>query len=258
MAGRLTGKTALVTGAGSGIGRAIADRFVAEGARVVYADRDAAAAAAAAASASAVVTADSAIALTVDIADESSVAAGFAALVARGAVPDVVVANAGVQLFGHDAKVADVALETWNRTIAVNLTGTFLTVKHAVRAMLAAGGGGSVIVTGSPTGLNGEGADFAAYSSTKGGVHALVRATAMAYARDGIRANTVVPGYTETALVQAISGDPESRAAIVSRTPLGRAGTPDDVTGIMVYLASDESSYATGALFRVDGGMTSL
>lgn len=253
MTARLDHSTALVTGAGSGIGRAIADRFVAEGARVVYADRDAMAAAAAAAAAG-----PRALPLTVDIADEGSVAAGFAALATQEWTPDVVVANAGVQLFGHDAAVADVSLDTWNRTVAVNLTGTFLTVKHAVRAMLAAGGGGSIIATGSPTGLNGEGADFAAYSSTKGGIHALVRATAMAYARDGIRVNTVVPGYTETGLVSAISGDPEARAAIVSRTPLGRAGTPDDVTGIMVYLASAESSYATGAEFRVDGGMTSL
>jgi NAD(P)-dependent dehydrogenase (short-subunit alcohol dehydrogenase family) len=252
MTERLTGRTALVTGAGAGIGRAIADRFVAEGARVVYADRDASAATSAAGAAG-----DGAIALTVDIADEASVEAGFADLAARGAAPDVVVANAGVQLFGHDAKVADVSLETWNRTVSVNLTGTFLTIKHAVRAMLAAGGG-SIIATGSPTGLNGEGADFAAYSSTKGGIHALVRATAMAYARDGIRVNTVVPGYTETSLVSTISGDPSARAAIVSRTPLGRPGTPDDVTGIMVYLASDESAYATGAVFRVDGGMTSL
>jgi NAD(P)-dependent dehydrogenase (short-subunit alcohol dehydrogenase family) len=252
MTERLTGRTALVTGAGAGIGRAIADRFVAEGARVVYADRDASAATSAAGAAG-----DGAIALTVDIADEASVEAGFADLAARGAAPDVVVANAGVQLFGHDAKVADVSLETWNRTVSVNLTGTFLTIKHAVRAMLASGGG-SIIATGSPTGLNGEGADFAAYSSTKGGIHALVRATAMAYARDGIRVNTVVPGYTETSLVSTISGDPSARAAIVSRTPLGRPGTPDDVTGIMVYLASDESAYATGAVFRVDGGMTSL
>lgn len=253
MTARLDGRTALVTGAGSGIGRAIADRFVAEGATVVYADRDADAAAGAAAAAGPTATG-----LTMDIADETSVAAGFAGLTDRGASPDVVVANAGVQLFGHDAKVADLSLETWDRTVAVNLTGTFLTIKHAVRAMLASGTGGSVIATGSPTGLNGEGADFAAYSSTKGGIHALVRATAMAYARDGIRVNTVVPGYTETGLVSAISGDPEARAAIVARTPLGRPGTPDDVTGIMVYLASAESSYATGAEFRVDGGMTSL
>jgi NAD(P)-dependent dehydrogenase (short-subunit alcohol dehydrogenase family) len=255
MTARLTGRTALVTGAGSGIGRAIADRFVEEGARVVYADRDATAASGAASAAG---SDDRAVACTIDIADEAGVEAGFAALIAQGWTPDVVVANAGVQLFGHDAAVADVSLETWNRTVAVNLTGTFLTVKHAVRTMLAAGTGGSIIATGSPTGLNGEGAGFAAYSSTKGGIHALVRATAMAYAHDGIRVNTVVPGYTETALVSAISGDPESRAAIVSRTPLGRPGTPEDVTGIMVYLASEESSYATGAEFRVDGGMTSL
>lgn len=258
MTARLDGRTALVTGAGSGIGRAIADRFVAEGATVVYADRDADAAAGAAAAGAAAAAGPTAIGLTMDIADEASVATGFADLAERGATPDVVVANAGVQLFGHDAKVADLSLETWDRTVAVNLTGTFLTIKHAVRAMLASGTGGSVIATGSPTGLNGEGADFAAYSSTKGGIHALVRATAMAYARDGIRVNTVVPGYTETGLVSAISGDPEARAAIVARTPLGRPGTPDDVTGIMVYLASVESSYATGAEFRVDGGMTSL
>ncbi|WFR65780.1 SDR family NAD(P)-dependent oxidoreductase [Curtobacterium flaccumfaciens] len=143
MTARLTGRTALVTGAGSGIGRAIADRFVDEGARVVYADRDEAAAAVAAEAAGA-----RAIALTMDIADEGNVEAGYAALADQRATPDVVVANAGVQLFGHDAKVADVSLETWERTVAVNLTGTFLTVKHAVRAMLPAGGG-SIIATGS-------------------------------------------------------------------------------------------------------------
>ena len=247
---RLQGRTALVTGAASGIGRAIADRFVAEGARVVYADLDDAAARRAA-------DATGGIAVAMDVSDEQSVEQAFAHLAAEDSTPDVIVANAGIQLFGQDAKVADVPLEAWNRTLAVNLTGTFLTVKHGVRALLSRGGG-SIICTGSPTGLNGEGADFAAYSSTKGGIHSLVRATANAYAADGIRVNTVVPGYTETTLVTTIAEDPEARAGIVSRTPLGRAGTPEDVTGIMVYLASDESSYATGAIFRVDGGMTSL
>lgn len=247
---RLQGKTALVTGAAAGIGRAIADRFAAEGARVVYADLDEAAAQEAAAR-------TDGIALRMDISDESSVEAGFAQLANEGATPEVIVANAGVQLFGQDAKVADVPLEAWNRTLAVNLTGTFLTVKHGVRALLARGGG-SLICTGSPTGLNGEGAGFAAYSATKGGIHSLVRSTANAYAADGIRVNTVVPGYTETSLVSTIAEDAEERAEIVSRTPLGRAGTPEDVAGIMVYLASDESSFATGAIFRVDGGMTSL
>jgi NAD(P)-dependent dehydrogenase (short-subunit alcohol dehydrogenase family) len=196
-----------------------------------------------------------------DISDERSVEAGFAAASGRGYEVDVVVANAGVQLFGQDAKIADLDLDVWNHTVAVNLTGTFLTVKHAVRAMLAEGRavkGGSIILTGSPTGLNGEGADFTAYSSTKAGIHGMARTVAAAYATEGIRVNTVVPGYTETPLVAAISGDADKRAAIVSRIPMGRAGQPEDIEGIMVYLASDESRYATGSMFRVDGGMTTL
>ena len=250
MSDRLAGRTALVTGAGSGIGRQVAGRFVAEGARVVFSDRDVAAAAAAAGDR------DGTLAVEMDISNEDSVQAGFAA--ARAAVfePDVVVANAGVQLFGQDAQIADLELDVWQRTISINLTGTFLTVKHAVRAML--GRGGSIILTGSPTGLNGEGKDFTAYSSSKAGMHGMARAVAAAYATRGIRVNTVVPGYTETSLVTAISTDPAERSAIISRIPMGRPGTAVDVEGIMVYLASDESSYATGAIFRVDGGMTSL
>jgi len=251
MTGRLEGRTALVTGAGSGIGRGVAERFLAEGARVVVTDRDLAAAQRVAEGQA------GALAVALDVADEESVEAGFAAAAEAGFRPDVVVANAGVQLFGQDAQVADLELEVWQRTIAVNLTGTFLTLKHAVRALLA-GGGGSIVLTGSPTGLNGEGQDFTAYSSSKAGMHGMARAVAKAYAGRGIRVNTVVPGYTETPLVTAISEDPADRAAIVSRIPLGRPGTPADVEGIMVYLASDESSYATGAIFRVDGGMTTL
>jgi NAD(P)-dependent dehydrogenase (short-subunit alcohol dehydrogenase family) len=251
MTGRLEGKTALITGAGSGIGRGVAERFLAEGARVVVSDRDTDAARRVAEGL------DRALAVALDVADETSVEAGFAVAAEAGFAPDVVVANAGVQLFGRDAQVADLDLEVWQRTITVNLTGTFLTLKHGVRALLA-GSGGSIIVTGSPTGLNGEGQDFTAYSSSKAGMHGMARAVAKAYAGRGIRVNTVVPGYTETPLVSAISGSPEGRAAIISRIPLGRPGTPADVEGIMVYLASDESAYATGAIFRVDGGMTTL
>ncbi|WP_328292941.1 SDR family oxidoreductase [Kineococcus sp. NBC_00420] len=251
MSERLQGKTILVTGAASGIGRAVAEGFVAEGARVAFTDRDGAGAAEAARAAG-----GGSFGLTLDIADESSVEAAFAAVLERGSTLDVVVANAGVQLFGQDAPIADLDLAVWERTVAVNLTGTFLTVKHAVRAMLATGG--SIVLTGSPTGLNGEGRDFTAYSSTKAGIHGLARTVAAAYADRGIRVNTVVPGYTETPLVTSISGDAGSRAAIVARTPLGRPGRPADVVGIMVYLASDESSFATGSLFRVDGGMTTL
>jgi len=228
---RLAGRTALVTGAGRGIGAHVAARFAAEGARVAFADRDHAAARVAAAAF------PDTVAIEMDIADESRVLAGFAAAVGRGLEIDVVVANAGVQPFGQDAKTADLDLEVWNRTVAINFTGTFLTVKHAMRAVLADGRsvkGGSIILTGSPTGLTGEGAGFTAYSSTKAGIHGMARTVAAAYATEGIRVNTVVPGYTETPLVTSISDNAAERAAIVSRIPLGR---PEDVEGIMVYLA---------------------
>lgn len=251
---RLEDKTALVTGSGSGIGRAVAERFAREGARVVIADRDPDAASATAGAIGA-----AARAVVVDISDEASVTAAFADLTAAGWTPDVVVANAGVQLFGRDAKVADLDLDAWNATIGVNLTGTFLTVKHAIRAMVNAGRGGSIILTGSPTAFGGnEGAAFTAYSTSKAGIHGLARFAAAGYADKGIRVNVVVPAYTETGLVTTISENDTERAAIIGRIPLGRAGTPGDVEGIMVFLASDDGAFATGSLFAVDGGMSTL
>ncbi|UFU06976.1 SDR family NAD(P)-dependent oxidoreductase [Ruania halotolerans] len=248
----LTGRTALVTGSGAGIGRAVLERFAREGARVIVADRDAAAAEEVAAGVGA-----SARYVIVDISDETSVRAAFENLGAEGWAPDVVVANAGVQLFGEDDRVADLDLEVWRRTIETNFTGTFLTLKYAVRTMRDRSGG-SIIVVGSPTAITGEGADFTAYSASKAGIHGLVRTVAAGYAADGIRVNTVVPAYTETALVTTISDDPTAHSAIVGRIPLGRAGTPRDVEGVMVLLASDDGAFATGASFAVDGGMSTL
>jgi len=253
MSGRLAGKVALVTGAASGIGRSVATRFVAEGATVVFADLDLEGAASAAEGCG-----EPALtrAVGLDIADEASVTAGYAEIAAAGLRLDVVVANAGVQLFGSDAAAADLELDVWEQTLRVNLTGTFLTVKHGLRAL--GDRGGSIIVTGSPTGVVGGGRGFTAYSASKAGIHGLVRVVAADYAEHGIRVNAVVPGYTETPLVRAIADDAARRAALLATVPLGRAGQPRDVNGIMVYLASDESSYATGALFTVDGGATAV
>jgi NAD(P)-dependent dehydrogenase (short-subunit alcohol dehydrogenase family) len=249
MNNRLNGKTALVTGAGSGIGRAVASRFLAEGAKVFFADINHDAAQSAADD----TASDRALPLLMDVSDEGSVREAFAA-VAREGVLDVVVANAGVQLFGQDAKVGELDLDVWERTVAINQRGAFLTLKHSVRAMERRGG--SIICTGSPTAVVACGQTFTAYTSSKAGVHGLARVVAADYAGAGIRVNTVVPGYTETPLVQTIADDPASRAGLVEATMLGRAGTAGDVEGIMVYLASDDSAYATGGIFTVDGGLT--
>lgn len=251
MSNRLAGKTALVTGAGSGIGLAVAQRFTAEGARVYFADINIEAAEKAAAATGN----DRAAPLPMDVSDENSVEAAYATIAAAGPL-DIVVANAGVQLFGQDAKVGELSLEVWEKTVSINHRGAFLTLKHAVRALQ--GRGGSIICTGSPTAVVACGQTFTAYSSSKAGVHGLARVVAADYANEGIRVNTVVPGYTETPLVQTIADDPASRAGLVDSTMLGRAGTAADVEGIMVYLASDESAYATGGLFTVDGGLTAL
>lgn len=246
---RLVGKSALVTGAGSGIGLAVAQRFVAEGASVYFADINVEAAAKAAAETGT----KRAVPLQMDVSDETSVQAAFERAI-EDAPLDVVVANAGVQLFGQDAKVGELDLAVWDKTVTINQRGAFLTLKYAVRAMGARGG--SIICTGSPTAVVACGQTFTAYTSSKAGVHGLARVVAADYASLGIRVNTVVPGYTETPLVQTIADDPVSRAGLVESTMLGRAGTAADVEGIMVYLASDDSAYATGGLFTVDGGLT--
>jgi NAD(P)-dependent dehydrogenase (short-subunit alcohol dehydrogenase family) len=248
---RLEGKTALVTGAGSGIGLAVAQRFVAEGATVYFADINVKAAEKAALA----TRANGAHTLCMDISDEDSVTAAYAVVTAAGPL-DVVVANAGVQLFGHDSKVGDLELAVWEKTVTINQRGAFLTLKHAVRALESRGG--SIICTGSPTAVVACGQTFTAYSSSKAGVHGLARVVAADYAHAGIRVNTVVPGYTETPLVQTIADDPVSRARLMDATMLGRPGTAADMEGIMVFLASDDSAYATGGLFTVDGGLTAL
>ena len=247
MTARLAGKVGVVTGAAGGIGSAAARAFVAQGAIVGLIDRPGANLDRLAAD-----LGERAVALPADVTDEASIAGAFAAW---GRRCDFVYICAGTQLHADDGPAADVSLTTWDRTIAVNLTGAFLTVKHAIEPLRQARSG-SLILCGSPTGLSLSGAGYTAYAASKAGMMALARVVAADYACDGVRANVIVPGTTETPLITPLLSDPVTRQALVDGAPIGRLGTPDDLTGVAVFLASDESRYATGANFFVDGGLS--
>jgi NAD(P)-dependent dehydrogenase (short-subunit alcohol dehydrogenase family) len=247
---RLAGKAGIVTGAAGGIGSAAVRAFAAEGATVGLVDRDPAALSELAASLH-----GAALPLPADVTDEESVAAAVAGWRHHHDRADFVYVCAGQQLHGEDGPAGQVSLDVWYRTLAVNLTGAFLTVKHTI-PLLQASANGSLILCGSPTGLTMSGGGYAAYSASKAGMMSLARTVAADYAADGIRANIIVPGTTRTPLIAALLEDPDRRAALLAGAPIGRLGTSDDLTGIALYLASDESRYATAATFCVDGGLT--
>ena len=243
----LSGKRALITGAASGIGRAAAARFATEGAAVALVDRDGPGVREAAAEIGA-------LGLAADVRLEAEIETAVAEAVGALGGLDILVANAGVQLHGEDDRADRLALEVWERTLRINLTGVFLTCKHGIRALIDACGG-SVVCTSSPTAFSGVAPGYDAYSASKAGVHGLVRAMARDYAPD-VRVNAVVPGFVETALVAPVTRDAEWLANVLSTVPLGRAGRPDEVAGLIAVVASDACAYATGAAFVLDGGMT--
>jgi NAD(P)-dependent dehydrogenase (short-subunit alcohol dehydrogenase family) len=247
---RFEGRRALVTGAARGIGYAIAERLVAEGARIAVVDVDGDAAAEAA-----VALGDEALALVADVADEPAVEGGFAAVREAWGGLDVVVANAATQLIGRDERADRLDLEAWQRTVDVNLTGAFLTLKHGARALLA-GGGGAIVCTGSPAGHYGIAPGLDAYSSTKAGVSGLVRVAAIDFAAEGIRVNGVLPGITETPMNRWWLEDAQAREETSAQIPLGRPARPEEIAAVVAFLASDEAGYVTGALWTVDGGLT--
>src|SRR3954470_18301115 len=217
----LRGRRAIVTGAARGIGRAIAERLGREGAPValVHVDgpvvRETAAA-----------IGHGAIALQADVADEHAISAAVASAAKQLGGLDVLVPNAAVQLTGADDRADRLDTAVWRRTVDVNLTGAFLTVKHGVRALLA-DGGGCVVCVASPAGAYGIARGLDAYSASKAGVAGLVRVLAADYACEGIRVNGVLPGITETAMNRWWMDDPERRAAIEASVPLGRAARPE-------------------------------
>lgn len=168
---------------------------------------------------------------------------------------DALIVCAGVQLVGKDSKIGDVALETWQKTVDINMTGAFLSVKHAIPGLIKSGRG-SVILIGSPTGMTMEGAGYTAYGASKAGMMGLSRIIAADYKEQGVRSNVVVPGTMATPLIQKIWDDPEKGPDLIRRTPLGRMGKPSDLVGLVNWLVSEQSSFATGASYAVDGGMT--
>ena len=253
--GRIAGKRAIITGAGMGIGRATAIRFAREGARVGLIDINRTAV-------DEVVSriTDSggeALPLIADVSQEDQVSHAVEQAAERWGGLDIVVANAGIELVGEDARVHELAKEVWDRTIGVNLTGIFLACKYGIRALLASGGG-SVVCTASPTGLFGCAPTYSAYSASKAGVYGLTRVMANDYARLGIRVNCVIPGFTNTPMTTYFMQNDEQREGLLQSIPLGRPGEAEEVAAVMLFLASDEASYVTGAAWASDGGMTAI
>jgi NAD(P)-dependent dehydrogenase (short-subunit alcohol dehydrogenase family) len=255
MSDRLQGKRALVTGAASGIGRGAALRLAAEGARVAVLDINLE-------SAKRVVieitrAGGDAIAVIADVSDEVQMeAAVLEAEKAFGGL-DTLIANAGVMLFGRDVVATELDLETWRKTLDVNLTGMFLTCKHGLRALMRSGGG-AVVITGSPTGTHGCAPTYTAYSASKAGTYGLMRILAIDYVNKNIRVNAVMPGTINSPLVTTLLEDPASRDEFLAKIPMARPGETREIGNVIAFLASDEASYVTGAAWYADGGLTAV
>ena len=253
MAGRLEGKNAVVTGGGSGMGRAIAQRFAQEGARVAVLDLNLETA-----EATAQLIRDAggqAIAVVCDVSDSASVAAASESVITELPAIDVLVNNAGM-LDGY-AQLLDTSEELWDRIIGVDLKSMFL-VSRAFLPTMIAGGGGSVVNTASIAGFVAGGGGIA-YTSAKHGVIGFTKQLAADYGKQGIRANAVCPGAVETGMTKAIleSGDAAVMDSIRS-VPAGRHAQPEEVANLALFLASDESSFVYGASYVIDGGWTVL
>jgi NAD(P)-dependent dehydrogenase (short-subunit alcohol dehydrogenase family) len=250
--GRLTGKVALVVGAGGGIGGAGAEALAREGASVFCSDLDGAAVDATAARIRA--AGARAVASALDVRDRAAVDAAVAAVVREFGRLDIVLESAGIS---HRLNFLDVDAETWDRIIAVNLTGMFQVGQAAARQMVKQGSGGSIINVTSQLAEVAR-PERSAYVASKGGARSLTQAMAVDLAVHGIRVNAIAPGPTLTGLTRASYADPEARRATEAVIPLGRLGQPDDLAGAMLFLASDESRWVTGSTVTVDGGYLAI
>jgi 3(or 17)beta-hydroxysteroid dehydrogenase len=247
--GRLAGKVALITGAASGIGRATVGLFHAEGAKVAATDRNEAGLKA--------LGPDADLVLAHDVTDETRWSEVVDAVLAAFGRLDILVNSAGVAVLGN---IETTTLDDWRKVNAVNAEGTFLGCREAVRAMKASGGG-SIVNLSSVAGIIGDGSSLA-YCASKGAVRLLTKSAALHCARSGlgIRVNSVHPSFAETPMVLegiARAKDPgRVRAGLERAAPMGRMGKAEEVANTILFLASDESSFTTGAEFMVDGGLT--
>jgi NAD(P)-dependent dehydrogenase (short-subunit alcohol dehydrogenase family) len=247
--GRLDGKVAVITGAGGGMGREATLLFSAEGARVCVADVDREAAERTAGEAR------DAFAVPVDVAEEDSVRAMYAAAAERYGGIDVLYNNAGISP-GDDASILETEPDAWQRVQDVNTKGVYLCCKHGIPYLLERGGG-SVINVASFVALVGAATSQISYTASKGAVLSMTRELAVEFARRGVRVNALCPGPVETPLLLRIFGDdPAAYERRRVHLPMGRLGKPREIVNAALFLASDESSYVTGATFLVDGGLT--
>jgi 3-oxoacyl-[acyl-carrier protein] reductase len=250
MAGRLQDKVALITGAGSGIGRASAERFAAEGAQVVVVDLKGAEETVAAIEAAG----GEALALRTDVADEDAVAAMAEVALERFGKVDVLMNNAGI--LEDFLPAADTPTSVWDRVLGVNLFAQFYTARALLPQMVERGDG-AIINIASTAGLNG-GNGGAAYTTSKHAIIGFTRQLCFDYARQGIRANVICPGAVETGMTKEIFASPDAAVmAAVESAPIGRWAQPDELAAAALFLASDEASFVNGAVYVVDGGFDS-
>lgn len=250
----LTGQVALVTGGNSGIGLGMAEGLARAGASVCLWGTNPAKNAAAVEQLRAVAGSHARIeSAIVDISDEGAVDAGFAALVETFGRLDSCFANAAVTGAYGNPRFVDIDLADWRAEMAINLDGTFLTFRGAARQMIAQGDGGSLIGTSSLAARFGAPRD-AGYGAAKAGIVSLTQTLAVELGKYGIRANALLPGWTRSPQFDAWLDNPEVTQRILPRIPIKRWGEPEDWQGIAVYLASRESSFHTGDVFRLDGG----
>ncbi len=250
MSGRLEGKVALITGAGSGIGRASAIRFAAEGAQVVVVDLEGAEETAAAIGAAG----GEALALITDVADEDAVATMAEMALERYGRVDVLMNNAGI--LDDYLPAADTPTEVWRRVLGVNLDAHLFT-SRALLPQMVERGAGAIVNVASTAGLNG-GNGGAAYTTSKHAVIGFTRHLCFDYARKGIRCNVICPGAVETGMTKEIFASPDAAVMeAVESAPIGRWAQPDELANAALFLASDEASFVNGAVYVVDGGFDS-